>query len=232
MIRSARLVIVTCLTLIAIPILAGEAGRSATAPPKVLLDNERVRVIQIEAQPGEKSPKHSHPAHVIYALTDATTRFTSPDGKTEVKMVKAGDLSYRPAVMHEAENIGKSVNRHIIFELKDTALGAPLKRPGPDPVKVGGGLVTLRHENDRIRVLEARLKPGDKEPLHGHTDYVVHVVSGGKLTTTSADGKSEEAELATGATVARPGLAHSGENTGKTLIHALVLEFKHAVKKK
>jgi len=36
---------------------------------KVPLENDRVRVLDIHMQLGDKSPQHSHPAHVLYMVT-------------------------------------------------------------------------------------------------------------------------------------------------------------------
>ena len=43
---------------------------------KVLLDNDRVRVLEVHVRPGEKTAMHSHPATIIYSFTDAKTKFT------------------------------------------------------------------------------------------------------------------------------------------------------------
>ncbi|PYK11179.1 MAG: hypothetical protein DME61_01340 [Verrucomicrobia bacterium] len=50
---------------------------------KVLLENEKVRVLEFRPEPGDKEPQHSHPAGVVYVLNGATLKFSYPDGRTE-----------------------------------------------------------------------------------------------------------------------------------------------------
>jgi beta-alanine degradation protein BauB len=45
--------------------------------------------------------------------------------------------------------------------------------PTLDPVAISPQLYTVRLENDRLRVLEYRLKPGKEEPMHSHPPGVV-----------------------------------------------------------
>jgi quercetin dioxygenase-like cupin family protein len=50
-----------------------------------------------------------------------------------------------------------------------------------DPVVVNSNTIALKLENPRMRVLEATLKPGDKEKTHSHPAYVIYVIAGGKV---------------------------------------------------
>lgn len=45
-------------------------------------------------------------------------------------------------------------------------LGAAESGPSLDPVKISPQLYTVRFENERLRVLEYRLKPGGRESTH------------------------------------------------------------------
>lgn len=49
----------------------------------VLLENGQVRVLGVRVKPGEKVAMHSHPANVVYYLSDAKIKLTRPDRKTE-----------------------------------------------------------------------------------------------------------------------------------------------------
>lgn len=92
-----------------------------TAPKnykKVLLENDNVRVLQFEMAPKEVIPWHTHPNHVIYALSDGKIEITDK-GKEAVTMdVKAGDAVFIPAVTHMARNIGSTTIKLIITEIK------------------------------------------------------------------------------------------------------------------
>jgi quercetin dioxygenase-like cupin family protein len=85
---------------------------------KVLLDNDRVRVIQLELGAGETIPWHSHPDHTIYALTGGKIEITDK-GKAPVTIdIKAGDALYIPAVTHMAKNLGDTTVNLVVTEIK------------------------------------------------------------------------------------------------------------------
>ena len=49
----------------------------------LLLDNNRVRVLEVRANPGAKVPPHAHPDAALYFLSDARVKFTFPVGRSE-----------------------------------------------------------------------------------------------------------------------------------------------------
>jgi len=100
--------------------------------------------------------------------------------------------------------------------------------PAQDPLVVNAKTIQLRLENDRVRVLEAHLQPGDKEQMHSHPAYVIYVVAGGKVRTHGADGTAIEAEFKTGDVIYREPVTHWAENIGTTSIHLVLVELKDA----
>jgi hypothetical protein len=59
---------------------------------KVLFENDRVRVLDIQHQPGGKEPMHTHPRiHHIPGRHEGSG--TTPDGKTVVRDRKAGTFN-------------------------------------------------------------------------------------------------------------------------------------------
>lgn len=85
---------------------------------KVLLENDNVRVLQFEMAPNQVIPWHSHPNHVIYALSGGKIEITDKD-KAPVQMeVKAGEALFIPAVTHMAKNIGTTTLKMVITEIK------------------------------------------------------------------------------------------------------------------
>src|SRR5690242_12923801 len=87
-----------------------------------------------------------------------------------------------------------------------------------DPLTVNSKTIALKFENSRVRVLEATLKPGDKEKTHSHPAYVIYVIQGGKTRSHAADGTVTEAEFKTGDVIYRDPLTHWAENIGDTTI--------------
>ncbi len=94
---------------------------------KVALENAHVRVLEGRIAPGQKVGMHSHPANVVYYLTDAKMKYTSPDGKSEVREAKAGSTRWSEPVTHAVENVGTTEVRLIQIELKPAAAHAKKK---------------------------------------------------------------------------------------------------------
>ena len=101
--------------------LAQDPAKVAPNTHKVLLDNDRVRVLEVRVPPGGKSLMHSHPDYVAYAMGDYKVKFTYPDGKTAEVTGKAGQASWRKAETHAAENVGTAELHVLNIELKDVA---------------------------------------------------------------------------------------------------------------
>jgi quinol monooxygenase YgiN/quercetin dioxygenase-like cupin family protein len=85
---------------------------------KVLLENERVRVVDFKLRKGAKEDFHSHPAAVTHVLTPFKIRFTFPDGTTRIREAKAGDVFFGEALTHASENIGDTDAHGLLIELK------------------------------------------------------------------------------------------------------------------
>ncbi|MBI5583403.1 MAG: cytoplasmic protein [Deltaproteobacteria bacterium] len=85
---------------------------------KVLVDNDRVRVLDVLHKPGVKEPMHSHPAYVAVFLSATRQKVTTPDGKTVERDRKAGEVSWSGPVTHALENIGTTDQHVIVIELE------------------------------------------------------------------------------------------------------------------
>jgi len=84
----------------------------------VVSENAQVRILRVHYGAHEKSIMHSHPAAVAVFLTDGKGTFTSPDGKSQDFVVKAGDATYSAATTHLPENTGDQPFDLIVVELK------------------------------------------------------------------------------------------------------------------
>ena len=96
-----------------------------------------------------------------------------------------------------------------------------------DPLVVNSNTIALKLENSRVRVLEATLKPGDKEKTHSHPAYVIYVIEGGRVRTHGTDGSVVEADFKTGDVIYREAVTHWAENIGKTTIRLELVELKN-----
>jgi quercetin dioxygenase-like cupin family protein len=91
---------------------------SAKEYKKVVLDNEKVRVIQVEFAPGDVAAWHSHPNHVVYILTSGKIEITNKGEKPVISELKAGEAMYMTAVTHMAKNVGTTTIKLVITEIK------------------------------------------------------------------------------------------------------------------
>ena len=126
-----------------------------------------------------------------------------------------------------------------MISLRDFALGlaagtvvaaVAFGEPSPtlDPVKISPQLYTVRFENDRLRVLEYRLRPGEKEPMHSHPPGVVFALADATVKTTLPNGTVVAYPSHAGDVMWRDAVTHSGENVGATEAHYYAVELKDA----
>ena len=108
--------------------LAQDPAKVSPKTHKALLENDQVRVLDVRVQPGQKVPMHSHPAYVVYALSDFKVKFTYPDGKAAELDGKAGEAMWREAETHAAENVGTTELHVLNIELKGPSKRRPQKK--------------------------------------------------------------------------------------------------------
>ncbi len=113
-----------------------------------------------------------------------------------------------------------------------TTPSKPAKASTPqDPLTVGAEIYRVILENERVRVLEARFKPGAKIAMHAHPDHVVVVTAAGKIAVTTAEGTQEfDAKVGDAFYVAAE--SHAAQNVGTTEFVCIVTELKGKYKAK
>lgn len=102
-------------------VLAQDAAATAPRSYRVVLENDRVRVLEYKSRPGLGvcgEGMHYHPDHVTVSLTGAKLRVKTPEGKTTFEEIPPGTVFYAPAEVHSAEIIGGAGTRSYIVELK------------------------------------------------------------------------------------------------------------------
>jgi len=95
-----------------------------------------------------------------------------------------------------------------------------------DAVTVAPHAYKVVQENDRVRVLEFRGKPGDKTAMHSHPGTVVIAITDGKFKFTLPNGQSIEAELKAGQTLCQDAVEHTTEVMGTSEAHVVIVELK------
>ncbi|MGD8201103.1 cupin domain-containing protein [Ornithinimicrobium sp. W1679] len=92
-----------------------------TDPDKyhVVLENDRVRVLEYRDEPGARTSAHRHPDSVMCTLSGFERRLAYDGGARDVRM-EQGHVAWLPAQVHAGENIGRTSTHVIFVELKDS----------------------------------------------------------------------------------------------------------------
>lgn len=80
----------------------------------LVLENDRVRVLEYRDEPGEKTSMHSHRPFVLRALSSFQRRLTFADGRTMERSFVEGETLWMEAQSHIGENIG-TTNTHVLL---------------------------------------------------------------------------------------------------------------------
>lgn len=102
-------------------VLAQDPVTSDPRSFRIVVENDRVRVLEYRSGPGLGvcgQGVHYHPERVTVTLTEAKVRISNAEGRTAVRELPAGQVFYAPAETHSVENVGGSGTRIYIIELK------------------------------------------------------------------------------------------------------------------
>ena len=121
-VRMTSLLAACVLTVARGELLAQDAVQAAPNHFTVLLENERVRVLDFHSKSGETVAMHSHPAYISYSISGSgKTRFTRTDGKVTEQPARAGQAVWHDAETHASEYIGTGEAHVLLIELKGQA---------------------------------------------------------------------------------------------------------------
>lgn len=100
---------------------------------KSILENDRIRVNEINFKVGAHIDFHSHPDHVVYFIQPGTLRIWNKgaDGKVTDSVDVTGTVGqamFLPACTHAGTNIGKTDIRIVQVELKEPAPAKPAEK--------------------------------------------------------------------------------------------------------
>ena len=114
--RSTALVV--CMALTPLSGAAQDMAITAGKDAKVLLDNDKVRVLELQMAPGGKTGMHSHGDNVVYFVTGGESTQTNADGSVKKRQTQAGEVLWSGPVAHDTQNTGKAPVKTLIIELK------------------------------------------------------------------------------------------------------------------
>jgi beta-alanine degradation protein BauB len=118
-----------------VPLWADDAMKTDPDKYRVVLENERVRVLEYRDKPGEKTKMHTHPDFVLQAMAPFKRKLTLSNGKTMTREFKAGEIVWMNAQSHIGENIGETDTHVLITELKEIAGKKAVETDVPNRIK-------------------------------------------------------------------------------------------------
>ena len=101
---------------------AQKSSHNADGSGKVILDNDKVEVVEFVGKPQGSVcgiGKHHHDAHLTVALTDAKVLITSPDGEQQTAEIPSGAAIWFEAGTHSVMNEGKKESKFLLIYLKE-----------------------------------------------------------------------------------------------------------------
>jgi hypothetical protein len=117
----SRFVVTAAVLALTVGAAQAQTAKSASTDSKPLLENERMRVIEVVFKPRSKTATLNNPNRFVYALTDGALVFRPP-GKTPFELsFKAGEALWLPSDPMVTENDGEKEVRALVVELRDVA---------------------------------------------------------------------------------------------------------------
>jgi hypothetical protein len=204
---------------------ARDAVAAAPDTHKVLIDNDTIRILDVNLPAGSKEPAYSRAWPAI--LIQDTPR---PGAPPQVR-----NFESRWQEAHAPDQVtasGKTPVHYLEIDLKKgDCMAVKPSLPPTDGVVIHDPTIKVPFENDYVRVLEIEVRPGESEPPHTHTwPSVVYYYRLPTSRRGTADGKPpvDRPELTqqqvTFENFAQP--VHTLMNTGNYLYQAHRIEIK------
>lgn len=174
--------------------------------------------------PGESSPDFfDAEGVVIVALTPMRMRLNLPDGKfVDPPPATAGAAFWAPPGKIRPENL---LDQRIEFVIVIPRSGDGTRK-GADPLAADPDHYALQFENEKVRVLRARMEPHGKSVMHGHPAHVAVLLTGGKTRMHLPGGNSFLSARKAGDVVSAPAGEHMPENFLDESTEVIVIEPK------
>lgn len=108
-------------------LLAQDAAKVDPQHYNVEFENDKLRVLRINYQPGEESVMHSHPEGVVVFLSDSKGKMKMDNGEEFIMDEKAGRVMWTDYSRHQPSNVSDVPFEVIQVELKESPFRAGKK---------------------------------------------------------------------------------------------------------
>jgi quercetin dioxygenase-like cupin family protein len=198
------------------------------------LENEYVRVFQVEVAPHASTLLHRHGHDYLFVTLGDSHISNEVQGKSPVELTLAdGETRFTPGgFAHTARNLADRPFRNVTIELmQDERLR---EAPSPWPPETGrskefpGVRMKMLFARDGARVSEVELQPGATVPAHHHDGPHLMVAISDLELRSDVEGRGPmPAKLQSGDVKWLPGgFTHTLTNTSKNPARLVTVEFK------
>jgi quercetin dioxygenase-like cupin family protein len=97
---------------------AQDLATTAGSKAKVVLENDQVRVIELNIEPGDSTGMHSHGKNIVVFISGGAAIQTMADGSKKAMVRKPGEVLWSDPVTHDTKNTSKTPVRSLVIELK------------------------------------------------------------------------------------------------------------------
>ncbi len=206
---------------------APEGTHGAKTGARLLFENGELRVHLVTVKDGETLDLASVKPHLVVLLTrTARASLGGARGAEAVGMDKP--VAWSDAPFRSLRSIGGGPVELLAIELRREAR----LREGPtrddDATRVAPDIYRLVFENDRVRVIDVHILPGQASRMHSHggMDFRYPLASG-TLKLVEGDGTMREVALRAGTPRwEEPPAHHTMENVGNTELRIALVEVK------
>ena len=222
-----------CLSLHSVSAEAPAVEITAEPAHHLALENNQVRVFQVEVAPHAATLLHRHGHDYLFVTLGDTRVSNEVQGKAPVELQLAdGETRFATGnFAHVARNLGDRPLRNVTVELlQDEKLR---QAPSPWPEAEGerefpGGRIKTLFVRDGARVSQVELQPGGTVPSHRHDGpHLVVAVSDLDLRNDVEGQGPRPAQLKAGDVRWVPGgFTHTLTNTGQGPARLVTVEFK------
>jgi quercetin dioxygenase-like cupin family protein len=212
---------------------AGEVEITSEPHHHLALENQYVRLFQVDVPPGKATLMHRHGHDYVYVTLGDAAIENNVEGKPPATLtLKDGQTNFTPGnFAHLVKTVSDSPFRNVTIELlqdEKAHHSAPAKWDEERGVQIlEGGMEDILFVKDNVRVSDIQLQPRAMIPLHRHPGpRLLVAVSNVELRTSPTGRTSTPVALKAGEVKWIPaGPAHTLMNVGTRQARFIVLEF-------
>ena len=94
--------------------MAEDSAKVAPDVYKVLFENEKVRLLEVEMEEGSGTEMHSHPDTLIYVISGGKVSFTDPSGEVVDLETVEGETVWMEATEHATQQVAGAIHALLI----------------------------------------------------------------------------------------------------------------------